>query len=174
MSAPVLVGMADIKVAKSTGTLTCVGLGSCIGVCAFDSSQGIAGLAHIMLPEAFDKGHVDKLGKFADTGVPELLRQMAELGANTRRLQIAIVGGAQVFKFGTPGTAPKMDIGARNIEAVQKALKEAGLSIQSKDVGGNLGRTVTLEVNTGTVKVRTVSKAEVVLCSFKGAMPLAA
>ena len=46
------VGMADIKVCKAPDALTTLGLGSCVGICLWDSSLKIGGLAHIMLPDS--------------------------------------------------------------------------------------------------------------------------
>jgi len=44
------VGMADLNVATNPEVLTTLGLGSCVGVCLYDSINKIAGMAHIMLP----------------------------------------------------------------------------------------------------------------------------
>lgn len=169
VGAPVLVGMADLQVQKGGGLFTCVGLGSCIGFCALDPVTSVAGVVHVMLPEAFDRNNVDKIGKFADTGVPELLRQMEKQGAVLRRLNVALIGGAQVFKFGAPGAMPKMDVGLRNIEAVRSEVKKSNLKIVGEDVGGSLGRTLNLDISTGQIRVRTVSKGEINLCSLRAA-----
>ena len=60
----VLVGMADIQVIRGSGQLTCLGLGSCIGLCGLDVSANVAGMVHIMLPQAFQGKGVEKPGKF--------------------------------------------------------------------------------------------------------------
>jgi chemotaxis protein CheD len=48
-------------------------------------------------------------------------------------------------------------IGARNLEEVERLLNALGISIIGKDVGGNRGRSVEFDMSTGTVKVLTVS-----------------
>lgn len=166
-STPVLVGMADIAVLKGTGQFTCLGLGSCIGLAALDPIANVGGMIHVMLPEAFPDKPVEKLGKFADTGVPELIAQMEKLGAIKSRLILAMAGGAQVFKFGSSPNA-RLDIGARNHVAVEAALKKLGLKCIASDVGGNLGRTVLMSIETGQVKVRTVASGEKLLCGLRG------
>ena len=42
-----VVGMADIQVVKGGGVLSCLGLGSCIGLCALDPHAQVAGMVHI-------------------------------------------------------------------------------------------------------------------------------
>lgn len=165
-STQLLVGMADIHVLKGPGLFTCLGLGSCIGFCALDPVTNIAGMVHVMLPEAFPDKPVDKQGKFADTGIPALIAALEKLGANRSRLVCAMAGGAQVFKFGA-SVSSKLDIGARNAEAVSEQVRKLGLRVIAKDVGGNSGRTVTLDSETGEVKVRTVSQQEKLLCKLR-------
>lgn len=161
-----LVGMADIQVMKGPAFYNCLGLGSCIGLVLFDRANDITGMVHVMLPEAFASKPVDKLGKFADTGIKELMNQMVALGADTKRLVVAYAGGAQVFKFGAGGNN-RMDVGARNCEAVANELRRIGLKPLAFDVGGSNGRTMTVDSATGIVKVRTVVTGERVLCNIK-------
>jgi chemotaxis protein CheD len=163
----VLVGMAEIQIIKGSGQLSCLGLGSCIGLCGFDPTTGVAGMVHVMLPEAFADKIVDKPGKFANTGIPALLDAMIRAGAMQSRMVFAMAGGAQVFKFGA-NTESKLDIGARNATAVAKALKDRGLRVLGQDVGGNTGRTVAFTVETGVFTVRTVTSGERTLCNLKG------
>jgi chemotaxis protein CheD len=125
--------------------LIALGLGSCIGLVMSDSKAGVAGLAHVMLP---DSGPEVKLpGKFADTAV--LIEKRTGLGAARPRLRVAIAGGAAMF--GASGT---FDIGQRNADAVRAALKVAGLRCHAADTGGSQGRTVRVSVGTGATTVR--------------------
>lgn len=164
VAAPVLVGMAEIHTLRQTGQLACLGLGSCVGVCMLDPDNRIGGMAHIMLPEAYPGKPIDKPGKFANTGVPELLKMMERMGAQRHRLLVAIAGGAQVFSFGGES---RLDIGARNSAAVREQLEQMGLRPKAIDIGGNLGRTVTMTVDNGHVRVRTVSQGERLLCELR-------
>lgn len=162
----IVVGMAEIHVAKGPAKYTCLGLGSCIGLCALDPVSNISGCAHIMLPEAYADKSNEKPGKFANTAVPEILTMLERLGASRSRLVWAMAGGAQVFKFST-ATSGKLDIGVRNTEAVEKLIKSLGLKCVAKEVGGNLGRTVMMDAETGLITVRTVSLGEKPLCSLR-------
>ena len=168
-----LVGMAEIKVAVGHAQFTCLGLGSCIGLIAFDPDAHVAGMVHVMLPAAFKDKPVDKPGKFADTGIPEMLKLLKEAGALQQRLIYAYAGGAQVFKYGA-GASSTLDVGARNTTAVEEHLKKLGARVVAKEVGGSAGRTVLFDTATGEVRVRTVAAGEKLLGALGAARMRAA
>mgnify|MGYP005845911283 CR=1 FL=1 len=139
MSSSLIVGMGEIQVVRGAGSvLTALGLGSCIGVCLYDPLSRVA-------------------GKFADTAIPAIVQQMVSMGASASRLKAAIAGGAQLFQFGVSNS---LDVGARNSEAVVSALRQAGIPLVTKDVGGSTGRTLRLISDNGLVVVRTIGGAE--------------
>lgn len=157
------VGMADMQVSKRPASFVCMGLGSCIGIAALDPVAQVGGMLHVMLPEAFPGRHEDKPGKFADTGVPAFIAKLERAGAQRARLKIALAGGSQMFKFGESST-PRLDIGERNATAVATALKTLGLKATAQDVGGTKGRTMTMNTETGEVRLRTITLEERRLC----------
>ncbi len=79
--------------------------------------------------------------------------------ASKTRLKAAIVGGAQLFSFQTAGD--RLDVGRRNTEAVKAQLKKLGIKIVAEDTGGNAGRTVVLDAQTGRVYVKSVGNETV-------------
>ncbi len=168
-----MVGMAEVKVARSPeAVLMALGLGSCIGVCAFDEQAGVAGLAHVVLPDS--QGHEANAGKFANTAVPLLLEEMTKQGASVARVRVALAGGAQLFV--TQNSGLRLEIGPRNAAAVQAALQQLKIPIIATDLGGNVGRTVHLFAN-GLVRVKTIGQGEkelVTLGSGKARGPQAA
>lgn len=127
--------------------LVALGLGSCIGLAMVDRTAGVAGLAHIVLPESNDRG--DQVGKFADTAVPELIAKMVKAGAVERRFEVAIAGGARMFEM-----SGGLDIGSRNETAVRAALARARITIKAAETGGSSGRTVKISVGDLLVTVR--------------------
>ncbi len=142
--------------ARATDELVARGLGSCIGLAIVDRAAGVAGLAHIVLPESGDK--LQQMGKFADTAVPELIARMSRAGAVERRLQAAIAGGAQMFQM-----SGGLDIGGRNEQAVRDALATAGIPVRAAQTGGSQGRTVRVAVGDGLVTVRVTGQQPVTL-----------
>jgi chemotaxis protein CheD len=144
----IMVRMGELATSASADDLlVSLALGSCIGVCMVDRRRGIAGLAHVMLPES-PAGTAD-LGRFADTAVPELLQRVLAHGALRPRLEVSIVGGAQMFSFTSDG-----GVGQRNEAAVRTALKAERLTVLASEIGGSTGRTVRVDVGTGDVFVK--------------------
>jgi chemotaxis protein CheD len=139
--------MGEIEVSARPGDeLVARGLGSCIGLALIDRFAGVAGLAHVVLPEATATDR--EPGKFADLAVPELIDRVVRAGASRRRLEAVLAGGARMFELG------ELDIGARNAEAVRAGLTKSGLSVRAAETGGNRGRTMRVEVGECTVTVK--------------------
>lgn len=150
-----MVGMAEVKLTKSPDdVLTALGLGSCVGICAYDAQARVAGLAHVVLPESI--GQENSPGKFANTAVPFLLQEMSRLGASSIRIRVALAGGAQLF---AASGGSKLEIGLRNAAAVTAALKQHNIVVVATDLGGMVGRTVYLSAN-GLVRVKTIGQGE--------------
>lgn len=147
----VKVAMADLNVTGSPDSLRTTGLGSCVGVAIYDPMKKIAGLAHVMLPEA--KGVPENQAKYADTAIPLLITKMAEQGASPSRMVAKLAGGAQMFSFA--GANDLMRIGPRNVEAVKLSLQTYRIPVLVEDTGGNCGRTVEFFAEDGSYVIRT-------------------
>lgn len=155
------VGMADYKVGKAPATVISYGLGSCIGISLYDPQLKVGGLLHIMLPDSTQARGSDNPAKFADTGLPLMLKDVLALGASKARLVAKIAGGAQMFAFAN--ATDVMRVGARNAEAAKKMLKDLGIKLIAEDTGGTYGRTVSINLDNGDYIVKTVNKGESVI-----------
>jgi len=154
-SALVPVGLGQLAASGERGAiLSALGLGSCIGLSAYDPVARVAGLVHVMLPDSAIASHAGPPGKYADTAVPALVAALERLGAERARLVCKMAGGAQMFASG----GGILNIGARNAIAVRAALTGAGLRLKAADTGGNAGRTLEIQVATGEVRVRSVGR----------------
>ncbi|MEA2156500.1 MAG: chemotaxis protein CheD [Solirubrobacteraceae bacterium] len=156
--ADISVRMGELATSADPGTvLVSIGLGSCIGLALVDTGARVAGLAHIMLPGPGE--HASRPpGTFADTGVAALLAEVLALGARRMRLSATIVGGAQMF-----GSAGRMQVGARNEEAVRAALRAARLPVVAAETGGGSGRTIRVYLDDVRVTARAAGGSENVL-----------
>lgn len=150
------VGIGDVQIAAAPDKLITLGLGSCVGIALIDRVSKIAGLAHIMLPESEGFTNQSNPMKFANTAIPILIDKMLKTGALRGELKAKIAGGASMFSFSDK--SPIMDIGNRNTRAVKNALISARIPIITEDTGGNSGRTMIVEAETGKVLLRTVGK----------------
>ncbi|NCB50674.1 MAG: chemotaxis protein CheD [Clostridia bacterium] len=156
------VDIAKMKIARSPDRLYSLGLGSCVGVALYDSAARIGGLIHILLPscEGFEGGSHSRT-KFADSGINELVKEMVGQGASRFRLKAKIAGGAAMFAMQSSG--PAGSIGVRNVESCKQTLKELGIQLVAQEVGGNKGRTIYFDVETGMLTIRMVDEREKVI-----------
>jgi len=152
----VLVGMGDYKVSRVPDALMTIGLGSCLGVCVYDQMAKVAGMAHIMLPSSRDMPQSNPL-KYADTCLSIMMSEINRLGGVSSRLKAKVAGGAQMFA--ALGKASAMHIGEKNMDAVSEELKKYGIPILAKDVGGNVGRTITFRIETSELYIKTAKSS---------------
>jgi chemotaxis protein CheD len=145
-----MVRMGELAVSGAPGhVLVSLGLGSCIGLALLDRKMGIAGLAHIVLPQS--QGHgAEKSRKFADHAVPELVSELEAAGARKVRLEAVLVGGASMFAV----SASSLEVGQRNEASVRELLKQMRIPVKATATGGSKGRTIRVDVATAAVTVR--------------------
>jgi len=155
--AVIVVGMADLKVAKHPDTLTTLGLGSCVGITLFDKAKKIGGMAHCMLP-TYKGFEGQSIAKFVDSAVIELINQLVRIGASRPSLVAKIAGGAHMF--GRTQNNDMLKIGERNAAAGLAILRQLSIPVQANDTGGTHGRTIELNIESGALKIRTVGAGE--------------
>jgi len=160
MDNKIVVGIADMKMARGQGTVITYALGSCIGICLYDPGIKLGAMIHIMLPLNMEAGRKNTM-KYADTGIRETLKQMEAKGALRSRIVAKLAGGAKMFEV--TGGSSLGNIGIRNIESVHMNLKREGIRILKEDVGGSVARTLLFDVSTGTGYIRSYGKPEIVL-----------
>ena len=158
MNQKLTVGIADMKIGKGNDLLVTYALGSCIGLCFYDSRQKLGALLHIMLPLNMEAGRKNPL-KYADTGIRETLRQLEAKGASRSRITVKIAGGAKMFEVNGGNLG---NIGQRNIESVHTILRMEGIRLLGEHVGGNVARTLLFDVDSGQSCIRSYGRQDIV------------
>lgn len=148
--------IAHHAVATGHSRLVTIGLGSCVAIAIHDRAAKVGGLAHVLLPDASLGRAVENRARYASSAVPLLLEEMRALGATGPHVA-SLVGGAALFG---PMLAFGGSVGARNVVAARVALTAARVPVLAEDVGGESGRTVSFDVFTGKVRVRSVRGGE--------------
>lgn len=120
-------------------------LGSCVSVALFDPELRIGGLNHYLLPEIM--GNDVPNPRYGPAAIEMLIEEMVRLGASVNRLQAKIYGGGNVIAVSAVGES----IGRRNIEVAEQMMRDKGIRVVEKNVGGESGRT--LKLNTSTFEV---------------------
>lgn len=154
------VRIGQLAVARGSGTLVAIGLGSCVAVVLYDRARRVGGLAHVLLPDEGVARADAAPARFASLAVPALLERMQALGARAP-FEASLVGGAALF--GAMLATPTGPMGERNVAAVRAALAVAGIPVVAADTGGSSGRSVRFDVGSGVVAVRGVRGGERVL-----------
>ncbi|MBD3408909.1 MAG: chemotaxis protein CheD [Ignavibacteriales bacterium] len=141
-----IIGIGEYAVARNPSTrLKTMALGSCVAVCLYHPPSGVAGMAHVALPEA--AANKEKAIKtpayFADSGIKHLLNKLAYLGniSLIPEIRAKLVGGAAVIYM----KKDSFNIGARNIAACRDTLRRYGVLVKGEHVGGTINRTVTMQ-----------------------------
>lgn len=142
-----MIGIGEYRVGSFP--MMTIGLGSCIGLTLYDDTLKVGAMVHIMLPDS--AGRKDRPGKYADTAIPLLLKELNALGCKDRSLVAKMAGGACMFEyFGT-----NLNIGERNATKVRALLKEHNIKLAKEEIGGKVGRSVTfLPASNGKIMVR--------------------
>lgn len=156
MSRNIVVGIAAFDIVSTPMNITTIGLGSCVGISLYDKGKKMVGLIHIMLPDSKCFSSITNPYKYADTAIPLVIDELVKRGAMKFRLTAKIAGGAQMFK--SQDYKYLSDVGTRNVLAVEKTLESYGIRIEGRDVGGNKGRTMTVEAATGQVTIKSLGK----------------
>jgi len=142
-----MIGIGEYRVGSFP--MMTIGLGSCIGLTLYDDTVKVGAMVHIMLPDS--AGRTDRPGKYADTAIELLLKELAKLGCKNRSLVAKMAGGASMFEY----FGANLNIGERNAVNVRKYLKENNIKLAAEDVGGKVGRSVTFTPsNRGKITVR--------------------
>jgi len=147
------VRMGEIQSVAAPDRLRAI-LGSCIGVSIFDSSQRIGSMAHVVLPECTPGKENASLGRFANTAIPAMVDELRLLTGNLGRIRAKIAGGASLFA----ATSPGLKIGEMNIAKVEESLKLMGIPIIGRHLGGDKGRRITFDLESGDVIVEIQGK----------------
>lgn len=146
-----IVGVGDMAVSgDGVTTFSTYALGSCVGVVAFDPTNRVGGMLHVMLPDSAisaEKALVQPL-IFADTGVEHFLKSLKELGAELEHLKIVLAGGAS-----TMSSSDAFKIGEKNVAAVKQKLTEYRLTPIAEELGGYTNRSLHFEMQKGRLQI---------------------
>jgi chemotaxis protein CheD len=161
VTSQVLVAMAEFRTAAAPARLICPGLGSGVGVCAYDRDSKLGAVAHFVLPASRDQFRAERPARFVTTGLEALLEELVDTGCDPARLVIAYAGGAQAM---SAGDRPQIvDLGTRNVAALKETLAKLGLEAVAHEVGGTHGRSLSLCASSGEMRVRSVVGTERIL-----------
>jgi chemotaxis protein CheD len=92
---------------------------------------------------------------FVDIGVPLFFKACYQAGADRNRVIVKVAGGSN--PLGVNGAADFFRIGERNFTLLKKLLAANGIALQASAVGGHSSRTLSLDLVTGNVQIKSGS-----------------
>jgi len=95
---------------------------------------------------------------FADMGIPLFPQEVYRLGGDKRKMQVKAAGGAQLRD-----DSGYFNLGKRNYMALRKILGANVILIQAENGGGQVHRTVRLDMSPARVRVKSSKDGEMEL-----------
>jgi chemotaxis protein CheD len=125
-------------------------LGSCVAVTIWHSKSKLAGMCHYLLAHEANNSratHVIEKYRYGEEALDYLLKKMALLHP-LDEYELALYGGSNMY----PSlTAPS--IGEVNVKFAHEWANKNKLVFSKEDILGHNGRSVTLDLNTGSVRL---------------------
>lgn len=136
-------------------------LGSCVAITLFASHPAVACICHSLLPTKKrglpDEGNVFR---YVDTTIPVMLECMQKHHVPRDEMVVKLFGGAMLTRTDS-GPGVGLHVGADNILCAKACLAAAGLKISRSSVGGNRGRRIIFNTQTGEVLQKFCSASRV-------------
>ena len=129
-------------------------LGSCAGVCLYDRRQAIGGATHYMLPQWEGPGSPST--RYGDVALDLMLKQFQIHGSKPNDLEAKVFGGACMFQAFRAEDGSEDHIGSRNINMALQTFLRFGIVIAARDTGGENGRKIKMQSDTGSVAVSVI------------------
>lgn len=130
-------------------------LGSCVSACVRDSTAGVGGMNHFMLPEDADPSSRSAAAamRYGAYAMEMLLNELFKAGARRERLEAKVFGGGAVLANMT-----MLNIGERNADFVLQYLEMEQVRISAQDLRGKLPRRINYFPVTGRVTMRKLKQ----------------
>jgi len=129
-------------------------LGSCVAACVRDSTAGVGGMNHFMLPDDGNSGNSASASmRYGAYAMEMLLNELLKAGARRERLEAKVFGGGAVLANMT-----MLNIGDRNADFVLRYLQMEQVRVAAQDLRGNLPRRISYFPRSGKVMVRRLHR----------------
>lgn len=131
-------------------------LGSCVSACVRDSTAGVGGMNHFMLPDADPSSRKTAAAlRYGSYAMEVLLNELFKAGAKRERLEAKVFGGGAVL-----ANMSMLNIGDRNADFVLRYLQMEQVRIAAQDLRGKLPRRINYFPVTGKVTVRKLRRQD--------------
>lgn len=130
-------------------------LGSCVSACIRDTSTGVGGMNHFMLPDnAQDADNpIGESARYGTYAMEVLINQIFKMGAKKNNLEAKVFGGGAILRGFTVS-----NVGERNAEFVLKFLETEKIPVVAQDLLDIFPRKIYYFPYTGRVRVKQLKQ----------------
>ncbi|NVM56765.1 MAG: HDOD domain-containing protein, partial [Desulfobacterales bacterium] len=129
-------------------------LGTCVGVSLCDRIANVGGLIHLLLPEPTGIAKAWQGESYATIGLPLFIQALCEAGAQKRRLEACIAGGALIGPV--TGHDLELNIGGRTTEVVERILRKEEIPVRKAETGGYFSCSLSLDLWTWEIEIQPI------------------
>jgi len=135
-------------------------LGSCVSACVRDSTAGIGGMNHFMLPDGGSDADspISSSMRYGTYAMEILINEMLKAGARRENLEAKVFGGGAVLRGFSA-----INVGERNAKFVKDYLRTEGIRITAEDLNDIWPRKVNYFPRTGKVMVKKLKGTDAAL-----------
>lgn len=153
------VSTGEVKAGDGEMTLNASAVGSCMIITAYDRKKKAGAMAHIMLPGKASEKHLFHKNRYAADAIQTMIHILKKKRADINDLEVCLAGGGNVLNKENDTICNAI------ISSVKKLIAEKGWVPKAEEIGGNLRRSVTLNISTGTVTYTEGDSSEKILFS---------
>ncbi|MDP8247891.1 MAG: chemotaxis protein CheD [Candidatus Tritonobacter lacicola] len=135
----------EVEFGSKDAILKSSGIGSCVVITAYSPDKKIGVIAHVMLPGASPGGKDIQRTRYAADAIDEVIDRMKRSGVGKDDIEVCLVGGGNVLRREDDG------ICEQNIESIIEIFNDKHIEIRAQVLGGAERRSVSLDVDKGTV-----------------------
>ena len=147
----------EIKASKKDTILKSSAIGSCVVIAAYDAANKVGALAHVMVPGTSPKARTSQKTRYAADAIEEMISKMLSLGVKKDDIQVCLVGAGNVLQREDDTICQEI------IDSVIELLNKQNIEIKARAIGGTERKSVSLDVEKGTVYYTEGDRAEKLL-----------
>ncbi|HVN95005.1 MAG TPA: chemotaxis protein CheD [Syntrophorhabdaceae bacterium] len=129
-------------------------LGSCIALTIFNKRLKVGGICHAQLPTN-PSSDVENTFRYVDSSIFYMIRKFEMMGITKDEMVVKLMGGADVLD---PARANRSTVGQKNVETALNVIKSHQLILAASHVGGELGRKIHFDTDTGEVLLKRINR----------------
>jgi chemotaxis protein CheD len=148
------VTIGEVKTGRKGKRLRAL-LGSCVGIAIIWRARGISALAHCLLAESPTKLNTIG-GRFVSQAIPSMLLLMRARPEDYGELVAVVAGGGNMTVPNAKN--PNELVGSVNARTALRCLADLKIRVIHEDLGGEVGRTITVDCETGNFEIQHLSR----------------